>query len=119
MKLHYETFVAAPFGNYIKPKDCIPVTGSFTLVGSTGDTTKEDNLITILNNLKQNNVNYVKIKIQNDKLNKNFTIEFPKVYFLSGGVFDNIDFGELRLPLGFIAEGSSSENEIKITVNDS
>ena len=30
-KLHYETFVAAPFGNYIKPKDCIPVTGSFTL----------------------------------------------------------------------------------------
>ena len=31
MKLHYETFVAAPFGNYIKPKDCIPVTGSFTL----------------------------------------------------------------------------------------
>ena len=24
-------FIAAPFGNYIKPKGCIPVTGTFTL----------------------------------------------------------------------------------------
>ena len=24
-------FIAAPFGNYIKPKDCIPVTGTYTL----------------------------------------------------------------------------------------
>ena len=95
------------------------VSGTFTLVGSTGDTTKEDNLITLLNNLKQNNVNYVKIWIYNDKLNKNYTIEFPKVYFISGGVFDNLDFGELKLPLGFIAEGSASEHEVTIKVNDS
>ena len=27
----YETFIAAPFGNWIKPKGCIPVTGTFTL----------------------------------------------------------------------------------------
>ena len=73
----------------------------------------------MLNNLKQNNVNYVKIWIYNDKLNKNYTIEFPKVYFISGGVFDNLDFGELKLPLGFIAEGSASEHEVTIKVNDS
>ena len=95
------------------------VTGTFTLVGSTGDETKEDNIITLLNNLRQNNVNYVKIWIYNDSLSKNFTIEFPKVYFLSGGVYDNLDFGELRLPLGFIAEASSTADEIKITINDS
>ena len=27
----YETFIAAPFGNWIKPKGTIPVTGTFTL----------------------------------------------------------------------------------------
>jgi dihydroorotate dehydrogenase len=26
-----ETFISAPFGNYIKPKKCIPVTGTWTL----------------------------------------------------------------------------------------
>ena len=26
-----ETFIAAPFGNWIKPKGCIPVTGTYTL----------------------------------------------------------------------------------------
>ena len=26
-----ETFIAAPFGNYIKPKNCIPVCGTYTL----------------------------------------------------------------------------------------
>jgi len=27
----YETFIAAPFGNWIKPVGCIPVTGTYTL----------------------------------------------------------------------------------------
>ena len=27
----YEMFISAPFGNYIKPKGCIPVTGTYTL----------------------------------------------------------------------------------------
>ena len=26
-----QTFIAAPFGNYIKPKGCVPVTGTYTL----------------------------------------------------------------------------------------
>ena len=28
---NYETFIAAPFGNYIKPENCIPVCGTYTL----------------------------------------------------------------------------------------
>ena len=31
MTNNYETFIAAPFGNWIKPKGCIPVTGTYTL----------------------------------------------------------------------------------------
>ena len=30
-EVSYETFIAAPFGNWIKPIGCIPVTGTFTL----------------------------------------------------------------------------------------
>ena len=32
-----ETFIAAPFGNYIKPIGCIPVTGTFTLHANGGN----------------------------------------------------------------------------------
>ena len=31
MQSPYETFIAAPFGNWVKPVGCIPVTGTFTL----------------------------------------------------------------------------------------
>ena len=31
MNSEYETFISAPFGNYVKPIDCIPVTGTYTL----------------------------------------------------------------------------------------
>jgi len=31
MTENYELFISAPFGNYIKPKGCIPVTGTYTL----------------------------------------------------------------------------------------
>ena len=27
----HETFIAAPFGNWIKPVGCVPVTGTYTL----------------------------------------------------------------------------------------
>lgn len=91
------------------------ITGSFNLVGTDESTAKMDDIAELLNKIKTNDSIKLRLKIQDQKELDYFQFNMDKVFMLSGGVFDGIDYGELRIPISFIAEdGADDGNDYTI-----
>ena len=87
------------------------VTGSFSLVGTDETPARIDDIALLLNKIKNNTPIRLRLKIQDQKEEDYFQFNMDKVYMLSGGVFDSIDYGELRIPISFIAEDGADDGK--------
>ena len=87
------------------------VTGNFSLVGTDETTARIDDIALFLNKIKNNNAIKLRLKIQDQKEEDYFQFNMDKVYMLSGGVFDSVDYGELRIPISFIAEDGEDDGK--------
>ncbi len=87
------------------------VTGSFNLVGTDETSARIDDIALLLNKIKTNTPVKLRLKIQDQKELDYFQFNMDKVFMLSGGVFDGIDYGELRIPISFIAEDGADDGK--------
>ena len=87
------------------------VTGSFSLVGTDESTARMDDIALLLSKIKNNTSIKLRLKIKDQKETDYFQFEMDNVYMLSGGVFDSIDYGELRIPITFLAEDGADNGQ--------